>query len=239
MTLSHSEGAKSTAVFQCRFLRTNGTEHGQTILAGSQPQNSAYHATFLIHTVNGTIVSCSRGSISDNHNLRFLDRHMHRGCERSGMDWGQRSRETGTAGTAAGVSQSLQTQPLISESRKRSLTEDWNREVDERSGGEWDVYRMWGALRGMAYRCRRGGAYWDTWWSEPPFHWTPLTWSKRDTWSLKDTDRSVWGPKSLDRAYCQSNCTANQKPSSGLWSGCVCTLCRHGKHRATSTEFGI
>lgn len=60
--------------------------------------------------------------------------------------------------------------------------------------GEWQVYRM----RGGAYHCRRGGAYWDTWWSEPPFHWTPRTWSKQDTWSLKDTDR--------EHELCQSNC---------------------------------
>lgn len=36
----------------------------------------------------------------------------------------------------------------------------------------------------------RGGACLDTWWSELPFHWTPQTWSRQDTWILGGTTES-------------------------------------------------
>lgn len=36
-----------------------------------------------------------------------------------------------------------------------------------------------------SHHCRRGGACLSTWWSEPPSHWTPQTWSKQGTWILR------------------------------------------------------
>lgn len=37
----------------------------------------------------------------------------------------------------------------------------------------------------VSHHCRRGGACLSTWWSEPPSHWTPQTWSKQGTWILR------------------------------------------------------
>lgn len=46
--------------------------------------------------------------------------------------------------------------------------------------------------KGVGYHCRRGEACLDTWWNELPFHWTPQTWSRQDTWILGRTAENRW-----------------------------------------------